>query len=184
MINFLPPDAKSEVHREYGIRVASVWALLLSGVAIVATILLVPTYVLLARQLDALALEVVGSDVESQSREYTAGQGELADALAFARILDTRPVGPTAAEVLREIQKVQTYAVRVSGFSYTHTGTAVQGVEVRGVAATRTALADFAAALERDPLFARADIPVSDLAAEHDLPFTITIALASGGQSP
>ena len=178
MINFLPPDAKSEVQREYLVRTVGVWAVLVSAVAIVTTVLLVPTYVLLTHQLDALALEVATADDESHAEAYTTARAALADTHTLALQLDMSRTGPTASEALHEVQRIQTDAIRVSGFSYAHTDDAEQTMEVRGIAATREALAGFAAALERNPLFARAEVPVSDLAADYDLPFTITITIA------
>lgn len=178
MINFLPPEAKSAVRREYVIRALGAWSLLFAVVAMVGTVLLLPTYVLLTRQLDALAAEVVRAEDVSATEAYKTTHDALATANALAVQLRVAHAELVASKMLDAIRSAQTDAVTLSGFSYTHTGTAVKSVQVRGIAATRGALAEFSAALERNPLFARADVPVSDLADDRNLEFTLTIVLS------
>lgn len=178
MINFLPPEAKSAVRREYAIRAVGAWLLLLAVVAAVEIVLLLPTYVLLARQLDALAAEIVRTEDVSATEAYKTTHAALAKAHTLAGQLHVAHAGPVASKVLDAIQAAETDAVALSGFSYAHTGIAVKSIQVRGIAATRGALAEFSAALERNPLFARADVPVSDLADDRNLEFTLTIVLA------
>ncbi len=181
MINFLPPEAKTVVKREYVIRTIGVWALLLAAVALVVVLLLLPTYVLVVQQLNALATEVVQTENATSTHAYETARTALEKTQTLALQLGVVYAGPTASAVLRGVQEVQTSAITISGFSYERTGTAVEKVEVRGVAATREALTEFSTALERNPLFARATVPVSDLAADRDLSFTLTIALAKNG---
>ena len=177
MINFIPPEAKAAVKREYIVRAASVWALLLAAVATVITVLLVPTYVLLLGQLEALSKEIVRMD-EGSGTEYTEARATLGKTQQLAVELNVPTVRPTPSEILREIQNVQLRTIAISGFSYLHDGTKVTTLTIEGIAATREALAEFSAALEKSPLFARAAVPVSELAEDHDLPFTLTLTLA------
>ena len=179
MINFLPPEAKSAVKREYMLRTISVWALLLTAVAAVITAFLLPTYVLLLRQVDALELDAVRTEGNSNKHLYQAARTALEKAQTLAEALAVIPAGPTAYEVLRAIQAVQTDSITLSGFSYEHNGTSVSAVTVRGTAATREALVEFSSALEREPLFARATVPVAALAKDRDLPFTLSVTLTS-----
>lgn len=180
MINFLPPEAKSAVKREYIVRTMSVWALLLAVVTAVWALLLAPTYILLMQELGALGLEVVRMEDARGAQAYAAARAELEKAQLLARELNAAPGGHTASTVLEHIQEAQTSSITLSGFSYEYTGAVAKSVTVRGVAATRETLIQFSAALERDPLFARADVPVSDLAEGRNLPFTLTIAFSPG----
>jgi hypothetical protein len=178
MINFLPPEAKAAVRKEYVIRTGSVWAVLLALVALIGAALLIPTYVLLLGQLDALAMEVVETENATSAEAYKIAHSALEKAQTLALQLRVDDTGPTPSQVLRETQKAQTNSISISGFSYQYSDAAPTAVEIRGVAATREALAQFSAALERNPLFARAEVPVSDLAEARDLPFTLAITLA------
>jgi hypothetical protein len=178
MINFLPPEAKTLVKREYRTRLASVWGLLLGGIGAVGAGLLAPTYVLLVNQLDALASPVVGTQDQSKVEAYKTSREDLAKTQALATQLAVPRRHPAASDVLRQVQDAESSGIAILGFTYEYTDTEVTALEVNGVAATREALAQFSAALERDPLFLHADVPVSSLATERNLPFTITITLA------
>lgn len=178
MINFLSPETKQAVKREYVTRVASVWMLLIAGVATVGAALLAPTYVLLVRQLDALSQEIVTLENESDAERYLATRDALSGAHSLALQLAVSYPGPTPSQILTEVQKAQTDTIVISGFSHERAADRPDAVKVQGTAATREALAQFAAALERNPIFTRAEVPVSDLASDRDLPFTLTIVLA------
>ncbi len=181
MINFLPPEAKIAVKREYVIRTLSVWALLLAVAVLVEVVLLLPTYVLLWGQLEALAIEVVQAETDGSTQAYQTARTELEKAHALALRLSVATEGLAASDVFREIQKTQPDSIILSGFSYEHASAEVETVEIRGIAETREALAEFSAALERNPLFLRADVPVSDLAEARDLSFTLSITMAQSG---
>ena len=57
MINLIPPDALKGVKREYYVRVGTVWAFLLTGAFVALILLLIPLYVLINSQLNAMILE-------------------------------------------------------------------------------------------------------------------------------
>ena len=178
MINFLPPEAKTLVKHEYRIRLASVWALLLAVVAATGAGLLVPSYVLLGRQIEALLLSDAGIRDESKVEAYKASRQDLVKAQALAAQLAVPRRHPAGSDVLRQVQDARSRSITISNFAYTYSDAGVELLRVDGVAATREALTQFSATLERNPLFLRADVPVSSLVAERDLPFTITITLA------
>jgi hypothetical protein len=184
MIDFLPPEAKSAVRREYVIRTVSVWAFLVGAVALVDVLLLLPTYLLLSRERAALALEIVHTGQSTSTEAYKTTRTALEKAQTLAVQLGVMDMSVMASAVLRGIRDAQTRTIIISGFSYAHTGAGVKSVEVRGNAATREALTEFVTALERNPLFAHAAVPVSDFAAAQDLPFTVTIMLARTGVKP
>lgn len=178
MINFLPPEAKIAVKHEYRMRAISIWMLSLATATTVGVLLLLPTYVWLKGEREALATEVIQSNSATGTEAYVTARTALMKAQTLAVQLKLVSPGPTASEVLREIQKGQTSAITTSGFSYEYNGTSTPQVAIHGIAETREALAAFSAALERNPMFVRAEVPVSDLAKDRDLPFTLTLTLA------
>ena len=60
MINLIPPGAKKRMYTEYVARALSLWVLLLSCALFGGALLLVPTYVLLQKQI-VIAESAVGS---------------------------------------------------------------------------------------------------------------------------
>jgi hypothetical protein len=65
--------------------------------------------------------------------------------------------------------------VQVESYAFERKGVALGKVVVSGVAANRTGLTAFKNAIESDKLFKLATIPLSELAKDKDIPFTLSI---------
>lgn len=178
MINLIPPDSKKVIKREYLLRTATVWMALFSIVGIITVILLVPTYVLLSKSLEAVAIETREGDEDFDSDAYQALRAEFKKTHQIAQRLAITATTTPASEILADIQAVQTNDIMMTGFVYENDGAVIKKVEVRGIASTRAALAAFSATLEQNPRFARADVPVSSLTNDRDLPFVLNITIA------
>ncbi len=174
------------IKREYWTRTLSVWGLLLVGVLVVVIALLVPTYILLVHQVEALSFETVTA-ANSESRvAYEEAQKSLKKTQTLVQQLSQPHVGPNPSSVLDTIRNMQTDILLLSGFSYTDTANVEDPVQmqIHGIARTRAALVQFSAELNRNPLFTQVEIPVSDFAPDHDLSFTATVLLSSNAPSP
>ncbi len=178
MINLIPPDSKKTIKREYLVRTVTVWMALFSIVGIVTVVLLTPTYVLLSKSLEAKTLEIQETDEDFDSDAYQALRTEFKMAHQIAQRLAITSTSTPASAILADIQAVQTDDIMMTGFTYESDGAVVKKVEVRGIASTRAALAAFSATLEQNPRFARADVPVSSLTNDRDLPFVLNITMA------
>lgn len=182
MITLLPQEAKRAIRREYILRVAGVWALLAAAAAAAGALILVPAYVLLMYETNALALETSTMRDDEQTVLYASARAELEKVQLLARQLDMPAKSPSPSAALGEIRTLQPSEVTLSGFAYVADEPA--RIEIRGVSATREALVAFTDLLERNPLFARAEVPFSDLAEDRDLPFTVSVSLASVDAPP
>ncbi len=181
MTNLIPPEAKRSVKKEYWVRVCSVWAFLCSGVLLGFSALLLPTYVLFSSQIAAFSEEsrTVGGAAPTES--YTAALAEITRANTRAVRLSEQPEGHHASELLAAVEDVQSSAIELRGFS-ANSGANGQSINVRGVAEDRAALAAFANALKRSSLFTEAEVPVSSLVREENLPFDITVRVVANEQ--
>lgn len=175
MINLIPPIAKKNVAREYWVRTLSIWAILCALSLAVFAVLLVPTYVLLSRQLDGLALEIIQLDDENDAARHTEIVREVRAANILATQLTSQTDVPSASTVLAEIEDAQTRSIMISGFVYARDAQTITNIEVRGIAETREALVAFVDALRRNPKILHAEVPVGDLAPERSLPFSLTV---------
>jgi len=176
MINLIPPEGHKVVSREYWVGVLSVWAFLISGVCIVIAVLLAPLYVLIHSQLVALSAEVRKegeADISFKEAEKTVI--ETNKIVSQLHITSSR-TNPT--EVLTAVTEAADQAIILNKFSVTETDDVISSVQVTGSATSREALTDFKSALERSALFTSAEVPISDLARESDLPFDITVTLS------
>lgn len=173
MINLLPPIGKKRVQREYLVRTAGVWALLLSAVLGVFVLLLIPTYVLLSRQLDALSLEIFRLEDAQEITIYQDSREQVEESNALAAQLATDLHRKSVSDIVAQIEAAQTKNISLSGIVYTEEGGS--RVEVSGTAATRESLVLFVETLKRSPSFLEATVPVGDLAPDRALPFTLTL---------
>lgn len=181
MIDFLPQEAKIAVRREYRVRLFVVCAFLYAVALFTGATLLAPAYLSLVYEIDALTAQDARSEAKAETEVYERARTELAEAEMLVFHLSVSEPTPTLFALVREIQKTaaQTDALAITGISYERPVTlgADETVAVQGTAATRETLTWFTAALERGALVTRADIPLSALAAERNLPFTITLTL-------
>jgi len=176
MINLLPPRGKKVMHREYWFRVGTVTALLMAVAFAVGFVFLVPTYVLVRSQSEALLMEV-GTLPDMRSKEESA-EMLVKETNALATELNRVPYEQKLSDVLASVDRVVGTGISISRVVASRTENGVAGIDLTGNAASREALISFRDALEEDPLFARADVPISDLVRSEGLPFTMSITLA------
>ena len=177
MINLIPPHAKKEVAHEYWIRVISVWGFLLSTVMAVVLALLFPSYVSPTLQLKAVEAEMVQGDTTQDGFESVNDVVRAANVVVEQ--LDMPRVQVEMSEIIAEILRVAGPGIDFKTFAITREIKEIDSISIQGKALTRATLADFRDQLERSALFGSASIPISDLAKEADLPFSIAITLSN-----
>lgn len=176
MTNLIPPDARKGVRREYWLRVASVWAFLGAVVCIILTAVFAPTYVLFDAQLKGLLLEEANKNNE-QKAEYEAARTTILRANDIAAQLDPGTKTIDALTLLGAVEEAQGDGITLTSYRYAKENGEVRNINIQGIARDRTALADFADALRRSPYFAEANVPVSSLVRDQDLPFNLTVGV-------
>lgn len=172
MINLIPPDAVRIVRKEYVARVLCVWAIILAYSIGASAFTLLPTYVLVAGQLRVTdAAAAVEENAHAMATEELAGAQAIAERLATVR----DPIAASA--ILTHIEAALAPQITLRSLMISPDGIASQ-VQVVGTALNREALQRFTGRLKTDPFFENASVPVSDLARETDLSFTLTLVLA------
>lgn len=177
--NLLPQERQRTLSREYILRLSTVSALLATVLAVVAGLLLLPTYVFLTqsaatKQAHLASIQSVLS--ASNEIELSARLAALSNA---ATILAALGRAPLASTVLRATLAVPHPGVKLSGLTYTPAASDSHGtIAISGVAATREALRTYQLALQSDPFASVADVPVSAYAKDADIGFVITVTLA------
>ncbi len=177
MINLIPPEGHKQVRREYLSRVAAVFALLVTGALVGGACLLLPSYILLSYQLKAQVESAASPEVES---EYADASRALADTSQLAKRLSAPAGSINTSEILAHVNTNLSAEVALTAFSVSRAGEKV-AVTARGTAQTRESLRKFVETLKRDAFFMDARVPVSDLARDVDLSFTLTLTLRVPG---
>lgn len=175
MINLIPPEGHKTLRNEYILRVGTIYSFLLSGVLLSATVLLVPTKVLLDTEL-SIMVSRTGSE-KNDTTQYVDSDRTIRDAnVLIAQLSIPLDVVPISV-IIGEIQRASVAGISFTSFQATRDVEDLSTLTVQGVATSRGTLAAFKDALEREPHILSADVPISDLARETDLPFVIKVML-------
>lgn len=173
MINLIPPSAHSQVQREYWIRVVSVWMFLTGCALCIAAILYAPVYVLVEAELGNYLLAY--NQASDDSETYTESEKAIQSGNAIAQLLATSDTDTSFSEIIAEIEKQKIQGIRVDDYSIARKDGILGAITIKGNADSRLILTQFKDAIEKSPLFESATLPLSNLAKDRDIPFTVTI---------
>jgi len=173
MFTLLPPDEKKLLSIEYKRRFAVVLLLLTCVGLIIGGILFMPSYLLSKVQAHDLALKKTAMANSALSSEQGTLLGTIKGAQAEVAI--AKVSGHFPSQIFLKIQTYQPAGITLTHFSYAYATTG-STLTLTGVAANRQTLIDFNNALKKDPMFANADFPLSNLSDSKDISFTMNIS--------
>lgn len=172
MINLIPPDARHYVTIEYWVRAATVWLFLTAIALLTVTVFLVPVYVLVHGQ-----LVVADAAVSSATQpSFTTLEHEITTTNEIAKQLATINNTPVFSQYLDTVDRLTPVGVTITSISMERPTSTIRQIIVSGTAASRLSLAAYRDALQADPAFTSAALPLSNLAKDKNIPFTITVA--------
>jgi len=176
MINLIPPAAKKKIVIEYWTRVLTVWLATAAAVLMIASVFLLPSYVLLHTQ---IAIYAEGSEQRLvEVTEYNTSVAELISASNQARLWLDQKNYTDLLPVINLIENIANPSIRLESYHLERSDTnQLEPIIITGRASTREALADF-----RESLLSHADIetavlPLSNLVRDRDISFSITVTL-------
>lgn len=180
MANLIPPSAKKSVVIEYWLRVLNVWSLIATIVAVLFAITFLPLYVLVDSKIDVyresaeIASQKIASfEAVSKSLKRATQQAQLV--LASTKQNSLFATIEMFATLERENNGIQLKQINVTQLP----GGGFAPVSLSGNARDRQALSDFRdQLLKRDEIEA-VDFPLSNLAKDKDITFTITVTMAN-----
>ena len=173
MINLIPPQAKRAITKEYWLRVAVVWLLLVGTALACVAVMKIPAYALINAQANALEQEFAAGAVgraESQSSEDAI---KLANTQA-RHLADVSSSTPFSV-FIRELDQLSGGGVEISNFDMGRDDGVVSRITVSGIADRRSDLTRFNDVIEAHPLFVEAELPISNLAKDREIKFSISV---------
>ncbi|MDE2058069.1 MAG: hypothetical protein KGI78_04490, partial [Patescibacteria group bacterium] len=178
--DLLPPERERALRRSYVRRLFVVAALALAFEAVAACVLLAPTYRYLAGARERETARLAGLTKAVSTAEGSALAKRYDGLEADAAAIEALGATASASAVLRDALAVPRAGVALTSLAYDRGGGKRPGVlTVGGVAASRDDLRAYELALGGAPGFASADLPVSSFAKDANIPFTITVTLAT-----
>lgn len=167
------------VAREYVLRFGVVVVWLVSALALVATLLLIPTYVLLINSAQVKQNYLSSANSSVSPAEVNSLSARLATLNANVASLTALEKAPSVSALLQEVLAVSRPGITLSAFTYTPAASGKPAAFiVSGTAATRDALRNYQLALQNAPFSQSAALPVSAYAKDADIGFSITITIA------
>ncbi len=154
-------------------RLLSVVAALASLIFVISTVLLMPSYVTLQVEKNRLSAEDATLS-ESIKEQNAKGFAQTLFAIK-SMVASAAPDQTRIFEALNVSEKVKPEGVKFSDLIYSHSTDASSTIAISGVAASRSDLIVFVDDLKKQKEFASVDLPVSNLAKESDVKFTINL---------
>lgn len=173
MINLIPPHAKKSVLIEYWLRVLSSWFIVWSIALVVGIVILIPSYVLIADQ-----VKVYSSDAKAASEKIVDYKGVTKD-LTQSSQQAVKLLGelkePLISDYLLLFKNLESKDVVISKITVQRTDKGIGAAQITGEATDRQSLATFRDRLLSQSEIAGVDLPISNLAKDKDLKFTLTV---------
>lgn len=176
MINLIPPQGRALMKREYMFRVGATFCILFGWLALFFAVAHIPTYVLVKAQIQNI--DAVAQRESSRDEEIKQSEAEVRAAQAVIMQLRAVKESRKVADIVGEVHRLANDSIRLHTFVLTDLEEKTSVIQVQGSATTREEFVAFKDALEASLFFARAEIPISDLARDTDLPFMMTLTLA------
>ena len=174
MINLLPDPAKHSLRMAYYERLAIVFCILAACAVFAGAALLAPSYFLARADANAAQNYLVASS-QALTGGGTAGATQtLAQLSEQISLMKSYPRAPHVAEILSQVTNHLPVGVFLTRISVTPGSSGPDTISVSGVAQTRDELLAFADALKSLPAFSGVSVPLSQLAGETNVTFSLS----------
>ena len=175
MINLIPTTVRNAVIKEYWLRVLSVFLFIISVVAGVIAVLFLPVYVLVSTQVDVYAESA--KQAAERVADFDISAKPLTDANLLAeRILKQKKI-ENFSTIIKLVESLQPAGITINVIELSRAGETLASVRVDGSAKTRNDLASFRDILLKNESIADVILPISNLAKESDIEFTLSIVI-------
>ncbi|MCA9361572.1 hypothetical protein KC845_03380 [Candidatus Kaiserbacteria bacterium] len=182
MINLIPPEAQKSIRREYRMRALSVWSIFIALGLVLSTVLLLPAYVLISGQSDVYATAY--NDAENQVEEFKEIEKKITESNQVAKELQALEVAVPISEYIEVVKNSANTGILITSFN-TNIGDAKSGdsISIAGEADNRQVLSEYKNSLEETGYFVRVELPLSSLASETDIKFTMQLVITESKKS-
>jgi len=178
--NLLPYERRHRLRREYFFRLATVVTVAAAMLLAAYAVLLLPAYLYLMHAAAAKQAHLASLKASLASADEQALAARLSALSQDASTLAALGSAPSVSRLALAALAIARPGVTLTGLAYTPAAPKSPGtLVVTGVSVTRDALRQYQIALGAASFATAADLPVSAYAKDTDIPFSITVTLAS-----
>lgn len=181
MINLIPTPAKKSIVKEYWVRVLSVWMIVWAFALLCGISLILPTYVLINSQVSVY--EVSAAEATKKVEDYRNASRVLIDSSQQAGVVVTENRQLAISSLVELFRSLQGNTVQISGIEIIRNEEGVEPVRLDGIATDRQSLASFRDRLQEQEAVSVVDLPISNLARDRDIQFSMTITMVNESES-
>lgn len=175
MFNLLPKTEKEAIRREYRIRLATVVLWFSFATLVIGSLLLLPSWFLSAQK-EKVAQSRFDALSQSIERRGAAGlEGVLLATKKQLELLAREAPKGLLYELIGAIASRRPKNISFESITVTDRSGEKRGIAVTGLARDRDSLVLFSRALEGLPFLERVELPLSSLAKESDIPFSLNV---------
>lgn len=177
MVNILPKDAQNKLRTRYYLQLLSMVFFLVAVAFAAGAGLLAPSY-LLARQEADGAKQYSTALQQTLALKQAAGAGaEMLTLAEELKLMKTYQADPAIAGAVSALTAKLPKGVSITKVLIIPPGVSDGKIGIEGRSKTRTELLAFVNDLQANASFKNVAVPVSDLAGDTDLPFSLTFSL-------
>jgi hypothetical protein len=181
MINLIPETAKKRIVMEYWVRVTSVWFILWAFALLAGASLIYPSYTLITGQVDVF--QSSAAEASRKVEDYQQTSVALVRSSQEARmVIDQNAIVPFS-EYIALVDGLRGSNIELSQIRLSREEGQLTPIILTGIAVDRQSLASYRDILLAQPNVESVDLPISNLARDRDINFTITVVVNEANES-
>jgi len=175
MFNLLPKTEKGTLRREYRTRLAIVVLWLSFATFLIASFLLLPSFVLSSAKEKAAVHRFTTLSAEVERESGAKFRDKLADIQSRLKFFSRKAPAAHWHELLAQLVSRKTDTISLTTVSFAGGEDGTRQVIIAGTARDRAGLRAFAKSLERVSFFEKVAVPISNYAKDTDIEFSVHI---------
>lgn len=175
MFNLLPDSLKDQIKSDYKLRRLTVFLIILISVQTIVFILLVPSWLISYYKENALIFRLEKTSHSELSYDANEIKNKIKVINNEVNLLNTALEYPKLSPLIDYILTKRNPSIKLESFTYN--GGKTWTLTVQGISATRESLVAMVDNLKQSGLFKNVDLPVSNLAKNKNIDFSITMTI-------
>ncbi len=178
MFNVLPENIKQKIKSEYKLRRATVVFSLILALEISSLVLLFPSWLVsFYKEKDALAEQsaIISSSLAMSTQGVAS---KITETNTTLYTIDGLLSYPRLYPIVSTVISKKNSGIHLTQFSFTPTSATAASITLSGIASDRQTLVSFGKSLSDSGYFDTVDLPVSNLAADTNIDFSINLAIS------
>lgn len=175
MFNLLPDNLKKAIKFEYNTRRVVVILIFVILIQISTLVFMFPSWLISGSKEKGLELQLEKMGQSALSADATEIRDKIKIINNEIHLLDTGLQYPSLSPLVDYVLSKKTPSIRINSFTYE--GGKSWTLSLKGISSTRESLVSFVDSLKKDNIFSSIDLPVSNLAKNKNIDFSIVMVV-------